>query len=180
VCQLAAAAEAASEHPLARAVLEYAEVMLHPKTAVAAGKSNSETAAASRSISGASPRKSAAKGAGRVTNGFSAVFSIEDDSAHSSGKIAFAEAEAAERRHRGGLDNKQGQGVGGWGHGGPSRGSQKGSSHVGSQADGWASGDLSPTNTPSRVRRIISTGLIKVSEVEVGALMSWVCGGGEG
>eukprot|EP00775_Hariotina_reticulata_P005342 gene5342-5579_t len=161
VCQLAAAAEAASEHPLARAVLDYAEAVLHNKPAA--------VATTSKSINTASPRKSAVKGTSRVTNGFAAVFSIEDDSASSTAHTAFAEAEHAERLRRATLDSKLGPGVGGWSNG---KGSQKGSSQPGSQQGGWASNDVSPASTPNRLRRIISTGLIKVSQVEVSPLLA--------
>lgn len=189
VCQLAAAAEAASEHPLARAVLEFAEAEL-------------SKAGADKTPAPAGPLVN-----GLVhTNGLKqpanphnvvAMYSLDDDnssrSSSSSRSSPFAEAEAYEQRRRSNKLSQQhrsnnssaGSLTNGDRDGWPSspnglssrRGKHtagalvygKGGSGVwvgkGSGADPLSSG--SPINTPTRLKMILASGMLKVSDVQV-------------
>lgn len=106
VCQLAAAAEAASEHPLARAVLDFA----------AAELSKAGTAAAPAGPAMVSKPASGSKG-----SMFVAAYSLDDDRSSSDGAVTH----------------------------------------------GPLSSSGSPVSTPARLSMMLSTGVVKVSEVQV-------------
>lgn len=192
VCQLAAAAEAASEHPLARAVLEFAEAQL--STAPSASKT-AVALAGSPGSAGATNGLKHSSNASPVV----AMYSLDDD--HSSGGStsshgsAFAAAQAYEQQRQtsGNHSNSSsrgslsGDGSTGWPQYHSGFGSRRakqqhsaGALVYGTQGRGlWvgkgsaatisdSGGCISPVETPVRLKRILSSGALKVSDVQVG------------
>jgi hypothetical protein len=192
VCQLAAAVEASSEHPLAKAVLEFAQAELSKPSPTAFSSSTADLKGSSKQ----QQQQQSAAPAGPHTVVTVAMYSLEDEdgSLRCSGVRG---SSAADKQQRHGVlkhcSSSSGPEVG-WGSSSPwqRRGSaemQPGlASRLGKQlahsrgglaaCAGHSEGGEcpgSPVSTPKRLGRMLNLCMLKVSEVEVRAEIDRCC-----
>lgn len=173
VCQLAAAVEASSEHPLAQAVLEYAQAEL--------SKPDSGQTTADRG-----KRQQAAAATKQHTVLTVAMYSLEDDNSSSSLRNGYSSTAVAGQQQQGLLRHSSGSGSNSNSSGTPRKrciSMEQGlNSRLAKQpvkssgavtpwgnSNGWneeLDGTGSPVSTPKRLKQMINSGLLKVSEVQ--------------
>lgn len=184
VCQLAAAVESSSEHPLAKAVLEFAQAELSRPSPTAVFNSS----AVDLKASSKQQQQQSAAPAGPHTVVTVAMYSLEDEDGSSprcGGKQQQQQRHGVLRHS----SSSSGPDVG-WGGSSSSPRQRRGScemqpglvSRLGKQLANstgglaaWAGhseggeGPGSPVSTPKRLGRMLNSGMLKVSEVEVSA-----------